>query len=108
MTKMRYKIYPVEKIADVAKVLASIPATTPTRLSKDEALKELGTQIRELHFNKHYETNQILDILKEHGVKANLKDIRDIIRNNSEPMRKYKKKNASQENIVLNDELKTI
>lgn len=78
---MKTKAYPVEKISEVAKILQQAPALPPKFKTHDEALSELSKHVKDLHENKNYDVRQIVQLLKQNGIKTTLKEVRTLIGN---------------------------
>ena len=87
------KIYPAEKVEKVAQILSNVPALPVSYVTKEVALKTLSKQIKELYFKKNYDAHQIVNLLKDSGLKFKLKEIQEFIKNMSEkPEKKQKRK----------------
>ncbi len=76
---MKTKTYPVEKVGEVAKALAEAPALPPKFKAHDEALAELSKQIKELHQRKNYDVRQIVQLLKQNGIKTTQKEVKVLL-----------------------------
>jgi hypothetical protein len=76
---VKAKIYPAEKVAEVAKALAEAPALPPKFLPHEEVISQLKKQIKELHQKKNYDAREITRILKEKGIRTTLKEVRSLL-----------------------------
>ena len=85
---MKPKIYSVGVVASAAEALAKAPPLPPTHIAHDQAMAELTAVIRQLHTERHYEPREIAQMLRENGIKATIKEIRNII---GKPTRKRAK-----------------
>ncbi len=75
---MKPKIYSVEKVNEVAKVLADAPTLAPKFKTHEEVLTELSKQVKEL-LKRNYDVRQITELLKENGIKTTLKEVKNLI-----------------------------
>jgi len=76
---VKAKIYPTEKVSEVAKALSEAPVLPPKYVAHEEAISLLKKHIKELHEKKHYDARDIVKILKENGIRTTLKEVRDLL-----------------------------
>lgn len=94
-TPVKPKLYPAEKVADIAKTLADVPALPPKFIPHSDTLAELSRHIKDMHFRKNYDARQIAQILKEHGIRTTIKEVRSILQNSGKKTSKSGDKIAS-------------
>ncbi|KXB17359.1 hypothetical protein ADT30_00015 (plasmid) [Xylella fastidiosa] len=75
------KIYPTEKVSELAKKLAESPALPLQFISHSETIAKLSKHIRDMHFIKNYDARQITKMISENGIKITLKEIKSILQN---------------------------
>jgi hypothetical protein len=73
------KLYPADKVAEVAKTLAEAPALPPKFIPHSDTLAELSKHIKDMHFRKNYDVRQITQLLKENGIKTTIKEVRNML-----------------------------
>ena len=73
------KLYPADKVAEVAKTLAEAPALPPKFIPHTDTLAELSKHIKDMHFRKNYDVRQITKLLKENGIKTTIKEVRNLL-----------------------------
>lgn len=78
---MKTKTYAAEKVEQVAQALADAPALAPKFITHDDTINELSKHIKELHFKKNYDARQIVQLLKQNGIKTTLKEVRELLEN---------------------------
>lgn len=76
---MKPKLYPADKVAEVAKTLAEAPALPPKFIPHSDTLAELSKHIKDMHFRKNYDVRQITQLLKENGIKTTIKEVRNML-----------------------------
>lgn len=76
---MKPKLYPAEKVAEVAKTLAEAPALPPKFIPHSDTLAELSKHIKDMHFRKNYDARQIAHFLKENGIRTTIKEVRNLL-----------------------------
>jgi cupin superfamily acireductone dioxygenase involved in methionine salvage len=76
---MQPKTYRIEKIENVAKAMASAPPLPKKTVTQEQVLKNLSAEIKKLHFEKNYEPNDIVELMKNNGIKVSVKEIKNII-----------------------------
>ena len=76
---MKPKLYPAEKVAEIAKTLAEVPALPPKFIPHSDTLAELYKHIKDMHFRKNYDVRQITQLLKENGIKTTIKEVRNML-----------------------------
>lgn len=76
---MKPKLYPADKVAEVAKTLAETPALPPKFIPHSETLAELSKHIKDMHFRKNYDARQIAQFLKENGIKTTIKEVKNML-----------------------------
>lgn len=73
------KQIPIEKLAETAEILKQAPAKELRYITHEQAVKKLHTHIKNLHFKKNYEPNEIVLLLKENGIKATISTVKKLI-----------------------------
>ena len=76
---MKPKLYPAEKVAEIAKTLADAPPLPPKFIPHSDTLAELAKHIKDMHFRKNYDARQIAQILKENGIRTTIKEVRNML-----------------------------
>ena len=76
---MKPKLYPADKVAEVAKTLAEASALPPKFIPHSDTLAELSKHIKDMHFRKNYDVRQITQLLKENGIKTTIKEVRNML-----------------------------
>ena len=76
---MKPKLYPAEKVAEIAKTLADAPPLPPKFIPHSDTLAELAKHIRDMHFRKNYDARQIAQMLKENGIRTTIKEVRNVL-----------------------------
>ena len=76
---MKPKLYPAEKVAEIAKTLADAPPLPPKFIPHSDTLAELAKHIKDMHFRKNYDARQIAQHLKENGIKTTIKEVRNML-----------------------------
>ena len=76
---MKPKLYPAEKVAEIAKTLADAPPLPPKFIPHSDTLAELSKHIKDMHFRKNYDVRQITQLLKENGIKTTIKEVRNML-----------------------------
>lgn len=76
---MKPKLYPAEKVAEIAKTLADAPPLPPKFIPHSDTLAELAKHIKDMHFRKNYDARQIAQILKENGIRTTIKEVRNVL-----------------------------
>lgn len=85
---MRPKTYPVDKVTEVAKTLEGLPARPPKKIGHEEALTQLSKLIHELHDTKNYDAREIVQVLKQNGLKVTLKEVKNLLQKHTETVPK--------------------
>ena len=91
---MKPKLYPADKVAEVAKTLAEAPALPPKFIPHSDTLAELSKHIKDMHFRKNYDVRQITQLLKENGIKTTIKEVQNMLQVASKRAPKKKKKSS--------------
>ena len=76
---MKPKIYSLITISEAVDKLKTAPPLPPTHATHEQALAELTSLIRDLHLKRHYGVKSITNMLRESGVKATQKEIKNIL-----------------------------
>jgi hypothetical protein len=75
------KIYATKTVAKVAKVLADAPVLPPQFISHEDTINELTERIQELHYVKNYDARQVVQLLKQNGIRTTLREVRSLLVN---------------------------
>ncbi|GFN47313.1 molybdopterin-guanine dinucleotide biosynthesis protein MobC [Candidatus Regiella insecticola] len=86
------KYYTIEQLDSAKKMLKELPDLKKQRLTGDEMLKELKTQLVKLASDKGYDAEDIKSVLEGAGIKIGLKPIKEII---------YAKKSNRKEIVAM-------
>lgn len=73
------KLYPTEKVSELAKTLAESPALPLKFISHSETIVKLSKHIKDMHFIKNYDARQIAKMINEKGIKITLKEVKNIL-----------------------------
>ncbi|RWA37083.1 hypothetical protein [Xylella fastidiosa] len=75
------KLYPTEKVSELAKTLAEAPVLPLKFIPHSETIAKLSKHIRDMHFLKNYDARQITKMISDNGVKITLKEVKNILQN---------------------------
>lgn len=77
---MKAKTYPTALVAQIANDIAAVPAQKPEYIEHSAALSELARPIRTMFFKKNYNIKQIVDFLREKGIRTSQKEVKDLVK----------------------------
>ena len=73
------KTYPADVIKTLEKHIEDAPIREPNYFTHDEAMQMLKGRIRDLYLKKNYEPRQIIQLLKEGGMKITLREVNEVL-----------------------------
>lgn len=74
------KQYPIEKLSEVQTALKTAPTKTVRFIGHTQALQKLQTQIRNLYVKKNYEPKEIVELMRESGVKVTILEVKNLLK----------------------------
>ncbi|MCD8459776.1 hypothetical protein LPH44_11935 (plasmid) [Xylella taiwanensis] len=76
---MNSKLYPTDKVSEVAKMLAEAPTLPLKFIPYSDTIAKLSKHIKDMHFLKNYDARQIAKMINEQGIKITLKEVKSIL-----------------------------